>query len=684
MTSFSTLAQIIGYRKDRLGARIIALSNLLALEDKFGASILYYWPDRFEAHDLSINDPDHPIFDDAFKQKYIHQIPTINQADFGNRLDLEAIIGNVGTIDFSKKLAAGEQFVCTIGARPALFTNELGPAGHQAFSRAFERIVFSEAIQKAVNEASFDQDGLPPLALHVRRGDVTDVEPWRHKNWVSKFAPDEFYEAILEQPGVTAILFSDTMEVAEKISRKWPNAKTVNSLIGNHDLSELQRDLVELLLMARCRAVVAPSLSAFSSVASLIQNTPLRKLPFGLSESERWSAYDGLLKRIFSEPESFHNEGDFAQSLGYAFRHSLSTKKHAEFYSLLKAEMDSGKDFAFYFPLIIALAIACKDDRSARQFTAEALQNKNIWPDDLRVCQGLDSLAEHAFQDRLTGKRKFLSHYLNRHKTNHDLDSIAHYFFAHEADIRDLFMIDMPSLKTFSYGDKASRVFLFPIDRELFNGELNLAFPFWIPNGDWPELNEKPQTRKNISLEPTLMQKFFEVPNDLRTAEINAHKNGTPLPESPEETAILSTMATAFTLTGRYRRAQRLLFHCRKHRPDDPLVLKRLANTLLAVGENNRADANIERALEMAPDHVGLAIAMSERQQNKGDHKAVEAMLGRLETRELLPFTYFKIREKSLRQLGAKKEATALIELALQHYPDHTVFQKQWKNKLNS
>ena len=683
-TSYDETIQILGYRKDRLGARIIALANLLSFEQKFGAKVKYIWPDKFEDHDMTVDGSAYPIFEQEFVDKYILQIPSSESPNFHGFNSIENVLGNCGTVQFRSRLANGAKYYSTVSARPAVFSNERGQLGLRAFHDAFKRIKFSEPIRNSINEIISSELKERPTALHIRRGDVIDREPWCHKNWISKFAPDEFYEVLIEEKQSRFFAFSDTPEAAKKFASKWPHVLSVDDkLVNAPDLSEMQRDLLELLIMSNCSEIIAPSQSAFSSVASMIANIPLKKIPYSFNEEQRVKAYDSLLDRILSDPGSFINEGEFSQSLGYSFRHALNRQKMPDLENILKAKFEDGKFYSFYTPILMISAILNGDLKLIAKLKEHAKLDKNIWADDQRICEGLYEVAEFVFGDRQKAENGFLQHYLRRHKSEPNLDSLAYFFFAESSALKDLFLVDETTFQTFSFGDHGERVFLFPRDKNLYSGNLNRAFPFWIASGDWPELNEKQQTPKNISLDPKLSEKMYPVPEELRRLEADIQKTGVgELPTGSYETALLSVMAAAFTLSGRYRRAHRILKHCKRHRKDDALVYKRFANALFLVGESKLAEQNLTRALEIRPDHIGLKIALAENWNKQKKFDECRELLEPLMETKVLPLKYFKTLEASYRAKGDRSSRKSVIEKAIEYYPSHDYIVRHWTPKV--
>lgn len=673
------MEQITGYRKDRLGARIIALGNLLRMEAKFGASVRYLWPDAFEDHDMSITDTAHPIFDAAFQDRYITQISEGTKPDFSGLTDIDNIRGKVSAAVFQDRLDTGERFLCDEGLHPVLFSNEHGPEYAASFRDALADIVFSPRVQAVLDQAAakLAQMGGTPLALHVRRGDVLDKAPWCHKNWVAKFAPDEFYLATMDLPDTSTVLFSDTPVVVNRMAAGRDNAIPLDDLVNAPDLSEMQRDLVELLLMARCAQIVAPSLSAFSSSAAMISGSTVSKLPAGLPVEPRNKAYDDLLTRVLGGPDTFHNTGDFAQSIGYAFGHALKKDQHRALYKVLCESIADGQDYASYIPLTMALALACGETDHALQLHARAKSDPNIWADDQMICDTLGTVAAHSAGQTQAAIQDFLRQFLARKKTVMNLDSLANYFITMEPFIRDLFMVDDITHHTF----KTARIFMFPADDTLFQGALHHAYPFWVIGSDWTELFEQPRLLGNITKDPDLMAKQRSLPPEIRQAERAFFRHGTALPEDPDAIRLLSVQAAAFSLSGRYRRALNLLLHCRKHLPHDPLILKRLANRFVATGQVENAQHNLQRALSHAPDHPGLVIAMAQTLQARHDHASAAALLETHADQMFVPLNYYKTWEKSLKQLKARKAIRDVIAQAALRFPGHKIFENRWAGK---
>lgn len=675
--------QIIGYRKDRLGARIIAIANLLMLEQKFGASVCFHWADTSEDHDMSINDHDFPLFEKAFQDRYLKQVQHRDRDALSDLIDLKDICGKISTQLFQERLQAGEQFLCSSGLEPVFFSNELGRDHLDIFHRAFDAIEWAPRIKAVLAQATAKIDALSgrPYALHVRRGDVLDKSPWCHRLWPTKFAPDEFYTVIMDQPDVATVLFSDTPDVVTRMAAARPNAITLDDLIDATDLSVMQRDLVELLLMAKCEKIVAPALSAYSTSASMIGGAGTFKVPTDLTGPVRTAAYDALLERVLTRPESFHNTGDFAQSVGYAYRHALNVDQHKAIYQQIKTAMAQGQNYALYQPLVMALAIACGEPDHAMKVYQQAKINPDIWANDLMTCAVLGCLAEHLIGDTKHAVSEFLKLYLARGKSDAGQDTIAHYFYKNEPAFQNLFLLDPIAVEALCE-NSSNGTYLFPANDDQHDGALNVALPLWVTGADWSEMFEKPKLQRNLTNFPDFMGKKALIPDDIIKAELRNFQSGAALPCDERSLILLSLYGVALRLSGRFRRATQIMFHCRDQMPEHPIFIKRLADLLKDAGKMEAAERNFNKAGRLLPYHPGVTIARAQMAQREGEYELASKLFTQNADQPILPLTYFKYWEISMRKLKSKAGAQDVIAAAYDRFPEHSIFQNKWADKI--
>tara|TARA_R100000935_G_scaffold54166_1_gene82698 strand:+ start:774 stop:2822 length:2049 start_codon:yes stop_codon:yes gene_type:complete len=677
-------AQIIGYRKDRLGARIIAIGNLLMLEQKFGVSVCFHWADTSEDHDMSINDPAVPLFGEAFQNRYIKQVQKSECDALDDLIDLKEVCGNISTQLFEKRLQKGEQFLCSSGLEPVFFANELGPDQLNTFHQAFGSIDWAPRINEVLAQAAAKIDALSgkPYALHVRRGDVLDKSPWCHRLWPTKFAPDEFYTAIMDQPNVVAVLFSDTPDIVSGMAAERPNAITIDDLIDASDLSVMQRDLVELLLMAKCEKIVAPALSAYSTSASMIGGAGTFKIPSDLTGPDRTAAFDAVLNRVLTRPHCFYNTGDFAQSVGYAYRHALNENQHHAIYKQIKSVMAQGQKYALYQPLVMALAIACGEPEYAMTVYQNAQTDPDIWANDLMTCAVLGCLSEHLTGDAKHATATFMKLYLARGKSDAGQDTIAHYFYQNEPVFQNLFLLDPIVIETLCANNK-NNTYFFPASDDQHDGALNVALPLWVTGADWSEMFEKPKLIQQLTNFPDFMGKKALIPDDILKAELRNFQNGVALPCDERSLMLLSVYGVALRLSGRYRRATQIMFHCRDQMPDHPIFIKRLADLLQDAGKMEAAARNFHKAGRLLPHHPGVTIARAKIAQNAGDYQVAATLFAENSDQPILPLAYFKYWELAMRKLKSKSGAQDVIAAAYQRFPNHSIFEKKWANKIS-
>ncbi len=663
----------------------MTLANLLRLGARFGATIRYVWPETSEKHDMSIGPDAPPIFDPAFQAAHIDMVAVRDRSVFAGRTDIDLVASRVSAERFAIRLAEGERFVCMAGLVPLRFMDEAPTEAIDAFRKAAASIRFAAPIEAALAAAEETLHGLgrTRMALHLRRGDVIAADPWRHRAWSTKFVPDEFYAQKLSEPGVSAVVFSDTPAAAERMCRAFPNARRLEDLVPMDALSTLQRDLVELLLMSRCSEIVAPVLSGFSASAANYGGVTVSGLPLALEPARRREAYDGVLDRAVAGPDRFLNSGDFAQSLVYAYKHAIGTGRHRPLYARTLASIDAGAPEALLLPVGMMLALACGDTGIALALHARAGAHPDLWEADRRLCAGLACIARHHAGETEQATRDFLQLHFARSSPDDVPDVLAGYFLAREPALRSLFLLDPTSLHHLTRGDEPPVPVVFPIDDCALGADANRQVPLWINVGDWPEMFDRPGLPEKVAAKPTLAAKIRGLPPAIVEAERLFHATGTALPDDPGSLAALSLLSVALLQAGRYRRALPLMFHCRNSAPANPIYLKRLANHFMVMKNPEKALTNLERALAQAPEHPGLLLAIATIQRARREDAAVTALCRRAVAHDLAPPAAHKMLMNSLWRQGDRREAREVMRFARQRFPGHSAFDKAAQSRLS-
>ena len=116
-------------------------------------------------------------------------------------------------------------------------------------------------------------------AIHIRHGDIVFGE-WRHVVAHEKYIPTPFILSAIETlSGVDqrpVLVVSDNDDYVEWLKQRYAGIHTARDIFpGYMGLTGIQRALVDILAMSRCKAIVAPPRSAFSCLAANVGPAPI-------------------------------------------------------------------------------------------------------------------------------------------------------------------------------------------------------------------------------------------------------------------------------------------------------------------------------------------------------------------------------------------------------------------------
>ena len=306
--------RIIAFRADRLGARLVSLMNAMRLAEIANTDFACAWTETTGVGDI-FNDPSE-LFDASFVDR--HFLPADAWKTARPKAEIWRIAQNDtetdlrGIVDQGQDLIVGNAFgVITVRGEDAT-------AAVDGFRAQLGRIPFSAPVAEAMRAADAALVGC--TAYHIRRGDLTDDLKAMNKAWPHKMVPNEFYEIHMRERLAASggvVLFSDDPETVAHYCAAFPSIKMVADVIETGDLTEAQRDLVELYAMARCETIIAPARSAFSSTAADLFGATKLPIADALGPHLSEQAHQALLTRLETEPERFSGDGDIGQSLAH-------------------------------------------------------------------------------------------------------------------------------------------------------------------------------------------------------------------------------------------------------------------------------------------------------------------------------------------------------------------------------
>lgn len=623
---------ILGFRKDRLGGRLVTLINCMALAQRFGTDSRFWW--------WTGSSDDAPLALDAaelFSQRFIDDwlILSGDIPDMARRANLVATRSRMGTRRFADALAAGQSFYLDDGFQVCRFNDESAHQAQNDFSAAAAMIDFSDAVaEQLFNAQVLLQDaGGEAHALHVRRGDLISNAPWCATSWTAKYLPEEHATAYVEAADAPVIVFSDTREVADRLTKRHRHAVSISDLVDMTSLKPAQRDLVELLLMARCRTIAAPTLSAFSNGACIYFGAHRVTLPRDLPPGRRRRADEALMQRVVTAPGSFLCSGDLAQSTAFAHSHALATGQTA----MLRATIDGrlASDGAMHpqlFALQASLALSEGDMAATSDLVARGEAEPKLWERDRKPMRMMGLVADHAGAAdpvlRADAEWRFGIQHFARWQNDARADAVSSYFFSASPALRDWFMMDGALIEALTENGQPGQL-VAPAPLSKAPEALSTTLPFWVTALDWLDLFEPTRIGAALRHTPDFHAKECALPAEARAAEASHQSRRSAPPADPALRALMGFHAQVLRLHGKFRRAARVLEALSLHDPDCALTRKRLADLYFDMDDKARGLKAMHDAVARAPDHSGMNTAMGLHLSRLGDQGTAARFLQR-------------------------------------------------------
>ena len=613
--------QIIGFRQDRIGARLVCLLNVMRLNRRFGLGGRFLWLSEPQGPYPELADPA-LFFDGSFCRQ---QLEIVGAApDLAAWHNLGTVSAATGSTHFAERLARGERFLVDAMVGNLRFVDESPAAVDREIREIAAGIRLARPLRRALRHARARLAEVGEgriVAIHVRRGDILDGDPWSYSSWASKYVPDEFYRAFIAAGQGAVVAFSDTPAAVAHMAQGDGRVIRVGALFDDPDLSVAQRDLLELLLMGGCAEVGAPILSAFSRAASVVGGVRVVALPAMLPPGPRLAAHDALLDRVIRDPGSFFAPGDLAQSAHYAAAHAATVGRAPELVEALAAQPALLDRFPFLYRALAVAALAGGMTAQARDLAGQGLAHPLLRNRDRPQCRQVLLVAgpgvpagtpaaapardatgdampittEDATPDA-TGA-EFLRMILSgRAAEGPIVPALAHRILGAPGPVREALMFPPELLDLHAI----------PAPDPLGGGGPVPTLPLWVLRGDWSELIADPAVQRELVLYPPLAQRLAPVANLLGATEAGLAAGQDPaLPPDPGP-ALLGLAATQLRLNGRLRRAFAVLHWLDRLRPDDALTAKRLADACYAAENRRAGDRWLARAIELCPDNALL------------------------------------------------------------------------------
>ena len=291
-------------RWDRLTARLMALTNAMAVAQSFGAEFRFMWP---VGTDPSLVDPTLLLgrrFSERFQiaEKDIRDRPVMFERDLVGLDRQEA----------RSRLAGHDEQVFVEIKDPfdiVHFRDDDPVEAATRFRACFYAMEWSNEARRLLDVTTGWDATQDVSALHIRAGDIVFGD-WRHTMYYAKYMPLAFVLNAIEQLShggeQRVLLISDNTALICWLRSRFPAVSTMTDIIPDYGaLPEMLRAFADVLVLSRSGSIYGPSSSAFSSFAAHIGGHAVapadRLVPRG---GEAGVLYAGI-RRLETEVDDF-------------------------------------------------------------------------------------------------------------------------------------------------------------------------------------------------------------------------------------------------------------------------------------------------------------------------------------------------------------------------------------------
>lgn len=623
---------IVGFRQDRLGARLICILDIIRLSRRFDVPARYLWLSQPDGPYPELTDPA-AFFAPELLRDHI-QIVT-DHPDVVGRRPLSSV-SQVNKVEhFAKALARGETFLSGTMIEATRFADETPEDISTALHDIVAELPLAPRLRAALDRA---QDAIEKIgrkdaaAIHVRRGDILDGVPWSYRPWQAKYVPDEFFRHFVAQHDGAVLAFSDTPAAVTHLAQGDPRILPVDRLLADQGLSLPERDALELLLMSRCAVIAAPVSSAFSTAAAMIGRARVMPLPAGLQATTRAQAYEELLDRVISSPDSFYAPGDLAQSLVYAAQHAISRNRAPELLERFRPNADFTQRFPFVQYWLAMAAFSVGKRAQARNLAQKAIDNPKLRNTERQSSLQLLEMAR--LSKSATSK--------DQSKPQDDATFLTVAFTASGGPLMPLLAYKVlsrngPASQSLMFSPELVELLATAPDPGMTTFMVDdrdtdaRALPAWTFLSEWSELLDNNNLRDSLPRNPPVWQKIAIGGETLSEYEQRLSAGEVVSDLDDKSFAILGFCASKLGLHGKLRRAFQLLHWLERLRPEDPLTHKRLADCCFRASNIKAGSRWLDTALDHAPGNALLHLSSARRSLALGAFARAKAHLGQAE-----------------------------------------------------
>src|SRR6056297_1753233 len=599
----------IGLRKDQLGARLLMMLNSIRLAEDYGTDFRINWFPR-GAMAPKLDTPS-DLFAQAFIDRHFIDNESFEALDSLTR-PLWSFLKDKTPEQLEAHLAEGGHVLLDEGFEIVEFPWEDGGDLRGRFRGFISRIGFNPVVQRHIGqiETAMAQGSGRVVAYHIRRGDILNEDPWKHKEWPAKIEPDELYSAYLEKnTGAGALVFSDQAESIARFTTAHSQVRSITDLVDLEGCKPVQRDFLELFAMSRASEIVAPPISAFSRAAARLSGQERKCFHEVMTVPEREAAYERLLERFGRGVSEFITPSEAAHVHVKLARRLQETGRDEAAWEIGEAILAAGADNAF-LPLMHATnGIYLSKWDEALVHVETALAHPNQWQENTVTALAVEAHILGALGRRHGARRSFLRAFWQKPMLP-------------DVTVIGTFMIKRRRLRPGA---------VLPFDRDTL---LMLPIPYQQTNILVQQariLRRRASDLSTIAIEwphfaiDGKIARLLDSPRDLTALRDRIEAD----PRFAPGTLPDSFCALLDARMGRIEAALARNSEARAAQPDAPLIAKRQAEILSLGGDHAGALTEMEACRAMAPDHAFWHYLTGRIHLAAGDSQAARAAMDR-------------------------------------------------------
>ncbi|SHM63567.1 Tetratricopeptide repeat-containing protein [Roseovarius litoreus] len=574
----------IGLRKDQLGARLLMMLNAIRLAEDYDTDFRINWFPR-GAMAPKLDTPT-DLFTPAFIDRHFMDNDTF-EALTPAPTPIWVFLKDDRPDRLQAHLASGGHVVLDEGFEIVEFAWEDGEDLRGRFRGFISRIGFNPVVEGHIAEIekAMSRNGGRTIAYHIRRGDILNEDPWKHKEWPAKIEPDELYSAHLEKnKGAGALVFSDQPESIARFTKAHPQVGSIEDLVDLSGCKPVQRDFLELFAMSRASEIVAPPISAFSRAAARLSGQERKCFHEVMTVAERDLAYERVYDRFVKGPGEFITPSEAAHVFVKLARRLQEAGREQEAWTIGQAILDAGADNAF-MPLFHAIngMYLSKWDEALRYIDI-ALSDPHQWQENYITGLAVRAHVLGALGRRKGARQSFLQAFWQKPMLP-DITVIGTFMIKRGRlrpgatlpfDRDTLLVLPVRYLQT-NIVVQQSRILR---RRASDLSSIAIEWPWFAMDGKTDRLLNAPRELERMR------------------DRLAAHHGGTPGAGPYSYCALLEARM------GRLKEALEMNTKAVEAAPEDAMVRKRQAEILLMTGDHAAALSEAEICRAIAPDHA--------------------------------------------------------------------------------